>query len=252
VDEPGVIRLPGIGGRIERDELRLRTREVDNGTLGGEDEDASCLKRAQRGLICMVLARRLPWWIARSGAANPTEHDRVDCRRAADAPLTMSAAASDVARTKRLMVPPLSERDAQPRPTKTRLHEPGFRYARRRSRLLGYPYTRTAPPHGQPPRTDAEHSSRPISRIGVSGRVLATWSQPTSISEHGGEVFLLPRITASGPRPPIGRPPGARRPWASGRASSASESLAPRLAEAGSSAWLTACLYRTSLSTLRR
>jgi hypothetical protein len=73
VDEPGVIRLPGIGDRIERDELRRRKREVDDGALGGEGEDTRCYKRAQRGLVCMGLARRRPWWIARSGAANPTE-----------------------------------------------------------------------------------------------------------------------------------------------------------------------------------
>ena len=46
MDEPWVIRLPGIGGRIERDELRRRTREVDDGPLGGEGEDARCYKRA--------------------------------------------------------------------------------------------------------------------------------------------------------------------------------------------------------------
>src|SRR5215207_6614945 len=76
VDEPRVIRLPGIGFRIERDELRRRTREVDDGPLGGEGEDARCYKRAQCGLIRMGRSRRLPWWIARGGAANPAEHDR--------------------------------------------------------------------------------------------------------------------------------------------------------------------------------
>ena len=78
MDEPRVIRLPGIGGRIERDELRRRTREVDDGPLGGEGEDARCYKRAQRGLVRMGQARCLPWWIARGGAANPAKHDRVD------------------------------------------------------------------------------------------------------------------------------------------------------------------------------
>ena len=135
MDEPRVIRLPGIGGRIEGDELRRRTREVDDGPSAVKVRTPVATSARSVDWSAWVSPGVCPGGLPEAAQTQPSMIGWI-VAEAVDAPLRKSAAAINIVRTKRLMVTPLREGDTQPHPGGTFIYQP----AGPRVVLAGWPH----------------------------------------------------------------------------------------------------------------